>query len=553
MQDRVWVRLFGVLFLFSHICSLRAEDARACVAAMADAGASKKPKPLFIVDTSAVLADPLFGELRDDDFVIPGAVLEELDHQKSDPTREISATAREASRFIADHLAPAKSNHVPLEGGGSMTLYMLGKFDFEAHNLDRTKADHQIIATALLFQRANPDRRIVVLTHDNNLTSAAIGVGLEAERLEVKVDPAAVKEVFDGPIVLRVSNEHFVKVLRWKESILPNQLHEIGLSTSALFHENQFLILEPETPLEDFDLKTEMRRVWRFVINGSKTPHFETPKYDLLSKLPIQPRNLEQIMAMDLLMDSRVKLVSLTGMAGSGKTLLVMMAALAQSSLYMEDKAFYESVLITRPNVVTGADIGFLPGSLEEKMLPFEGPFRDALEVVVSAARKFHSKRPSEGLANLPFGARGHRGRFPEDMEEEVLAGRIGKLTFGDFINGGKPKKEIVESLLREDFLRFQAIAYSRGRSWLNTLLVIDEAQNLTLHEARTMVTRAAEGTKIILLGDPDQIDVRGLTRTSNGLVIAASRFKGSHLAAHVHLVKGERSELATEAVRRLR
>jgi PhoH-like ATPase len=525
------IYVFISFFFLTSINVLHAQKCPQAIEQLAEKG--KTPEKIYVLDTNILHSDPeALDTLADKHVIIPRTVIKELDRHKSERNSDRSFTARKASARIAEISEKYESqNFIPLEGGGDLTFAEVSENFKWPSGFDPEKPDDRIVALALEIQRANPNYKVVVLTRDNNAAILSRSVGLLAQKLSVKVNPEVVREIFDGPVVVKATNEQLAKLP--EKAMTLDEATQWGLSKDAELFENQFVLFEPSTREENFDLKVELTRVWRYRKSKDGKPLLIPVRRNEIASLVISPLNVDQIMAFELLLDPRVDLVSLSGKAGTGKTLLTLVAGLVQSPL-ISSKSHFEQIILTRPNQVTGADMGFLPGTLKEKMDPFLGPFEDNFRVIIEALR---DERHSESFINsvLPHRKGSH--------------GSLGKgLSYDDIVNQRNSVKSIVDKIKDSDFFSVQAIAYSRGRSWKNTLLIVDEAQNLSLHEVKTILTRAGEGTKVVLLGDVFQIDNRSLNQTNNGLMIAASRFRGKHLAGHVNLRIGERSDLASMA-----
>jgi PhoH-like ATPase len=251
--------------------------------------------------------------------------------------------------------------------------------------------------------------------------------------------------------------------------------------------------------------------------------------------IPIRARNLEQQFLMDALLDDSVHLLTCFGKAGTGKTLLSTACALHQTQ---EDNSRYDGVSISRPVIALGKDIGFLPGSLEEKMKPWLQPYHDALELLIPSkppkdpqfaskkvSKKKHKKRDGQFLAAMTM---------PQPSHASHPNG-----------HGNGPLVRPYERLIKSGLVEIEALAFIRGRSIARRFFILDEAQQLTPHEVKTIITRISDGSKIVLIGDPTQIDNPYVDARSNGLVYCHNRMKGQAIAAHVKLSKGERSKLA--------
>ena len=251
--------------------------------------------------------------------------------------------------------------------------------------------------------------------------------------------------------------------------------------------------------------------------------------------IPIRARNLEQQFFMDALLDDSIAMLTCYGKAGTGKTLLSTVCALHQTH---DDHSHYDGVSISRPVIALGKDIGFLPGSLEEKMRPWLQPYHDALEVLIP------SKPPKEAQ----FAAKKVSKKKHKQRDEQMLGGMKPVQPNHSSHNGGHGNATLVkpyERLLKSGMVEIEALAFIRGRSIARRFFILDEAQQLTPHEVKTVITRISKGSKIVLIGDPAQIDNPYVDSRSNGLVYCHNRMKGQAIAAHVKLTKGERSKLA--------
>ena len=251
--------------------------------------------------------------------------------------------------------------------------------------------------------------------------------------------------------------------------------------------------------------------------------------------IPIRARNLEQQFFMDALLDESIAMLTCYGKAGTGKTLLSTACALHQTQ---DDHSRYDGVSISRPVIALGKDIGFLPGSLEEKMKPWLQPYHDALEVLIP------SKPPKEPQFAAKKVSKKKLKRWDDHQISAVLPAQAGPVS-QHHGHGHSPLLKPYERLLKSGLVEIEALAFIRGRSIARRFFILDEAQQLTPHEVKTVITRISEGSKIVLIGDPAQIDNPYVDSRSNGLVYCHNRMKGQAVAAHVKLTKGERSRLA--------
>ncbi len=517
-----------------------------CRKAIASA-VQEEPKEIFVVDTNAFYSDPeLLTSLSDKDVVIARSVIaQELDrHKKMSDDRSLMArhTSKEIEALMEkfSHLTGA-----PLNKGGSLHITEVtekflnetGLFEY-ARQDGVLSVDARIVALAVELQQSNPDRKVVILSGDRNVRNIARSFGITTQEVTSSVNPQVMKEIIEGPVVIEVSAEQAMEIGREdRRSLTLEEATELGFPANIEPYHNQFLYFKIKDSTDRFDFSENtfpMRLLYRWQRLDTGKMGFARPRKEIPS-LPVTPRNPEQLMAMDLLLDRRVELVTLAGGAGTGKTLVTLMAALAQSTLYKGDKAQFKEIVLTRPNQVTGRDVGFLPGDLEKKLSEYMKPFED------NFAKIFTSIQEGKG-SELTVRSNGIENR------------KLKELTLSEIAKGeGSSVRELVGKIMKSDFVTVQSITYARGRTWDHALIVIDEAQNLTLLEALTIVSRAGEGSKVVLLGDLDQIDSFHLNHSNNGLAITASRFNNQNLAGHVTLRSGERSRLSTLATKLLR
>ncbi len=423
-------------------------------------------RSIFVLDTSVLLHDPraLFA-FPGSDVVVPAAVIEELDEKKHNAD-ERGTKARAAARLLDELRSRGRlSEGVPVQGGGSVRVELNHRATeaLGAYFMDNG-ADNRILAVAYNLRRESPD--VTLVSRDVILRIKADGLGLPVTDYE---DGAGAHEHDAGQPELLVDKSLIDQLYRERRLDLP----DLALVP------NQFAILRDSAGGSQSAL---VRCVAPGVVQRCKQ---DSPVWG------VTPRNVEQRMAMELLLDDRVQLVTLAGPAGTGKTLLALAAALAKT----EEERVYKRLVVSRPVVPMGRDIGYLPGTQEEKMSPWMQPIYDNLEHLF-------------GLA----------GRQANELND-ILVGMKGIVV--------------------------EALTYIRGRSIPHQFMIVDEAQNLTKHEVKTVITRAGEGTKVVLVGDPDQIDHPYLDRHTNGLIYAMEQFRGQPIAGHVTLLKGERSPLA--------
>jgi PhoH-like ATPase len=427
-------------------------------------------KKNYVLDTNVLLHDPhAIFSFEDNDVIIPIFVIEEVDQFKREGS-ERGRNARTISRLL-DGLrerSGSLAEGVPLDGGGTLRVALPHTRGNLFVALDPSDADHAILQTAIDVRDASPDRRTVLVTMDTNLRIRADALGVVPENYEsqrVQID-----RLDAGAVELSVSDEAIDTFYEQHELALP---YEMKLNPNVCVQ------------LRGSDEATGALGRW----DASRERII--PLRTQGDVMGIRPRNREQAFALDLLMDENIKLVTLVGKAGTGKTLLALAAALKRT---IEDGA-YSRVLVSRPIIPLGRDIGYLPGSVDEKLNPWLQPIFDNLELLIGAAST------KKGLS--------------------------------------------MQKLIDEGFIQVEPLTYIRGRSLPHQFLVVDEAQNLTPHEVKTIITRSGQGTKVVLTGDPYQIDNPYVDSASNGLTIVTDRFKQEQLAGHVVLSRGERSELA--------
>jgi PhoH-like ATPase len=457
----------------------------------------------FVLDTNVLLHDPVaLTRFEDNHVVIPIEVVEEIDRFKRDPS-EKGRNARQVSRLLDELRTKGNlSDGVLLdENSGAELKVVFCRSETLSQLPPELKAgngDNNILAVALEQQRLGNVRDgqppVVLVTKDTNLRIKADAVGLIAQ--DYTTDKVDIADLYPGCCELWVSAEQMDRVKG--EGGLPAA--ELPLAATGmpglLANEGVTLVdqLQPaHTLLARYDAGMDALH-----------PLQRAPKVKLGR---IQARNREQTFALDLLLDPGVQLVTLVGKAGTGKTLLALAAGLHQ----VADERAYDRLLVTRPVISLGKEIGFLPGDLEEKMGPWMQPIIDNLDFLLGAGEE---PRHQGGRGS----GSGSSSRAPRGGWADLKAMGL---------------------------LEVEAISYIRGRSIPRQFMIVDEAQNLTPHEVKTIVTRVGEGTKIVLTGDPYQIDNPYVDAESNGLTWLVERFKGQRLAGHVSLLRGERSALA--------
>ena len=479
----------------------------------------------YVLDTNVLLHDPqsIF-KFEENNLAIPVEVLEELDAIKGEQSTERGRNARRVHRLLQELLPDSRSMHegVKLENGGTLSVIInryLVENNWSSPAMQRlravlsdfTKKDNRIIASALFVQETFPPPTILV-TKDVNVQLKARAVGLEAQDyLNDKVPEAPDTDSYP---TLNLD------VYEMQRFCSEGQL-ELDEDIAGKLYLNEYvLLMTPEG-------KTMPGRYFgQGAVRRLRFPEFVKAP----GGIPIRPRNLEQQFFLDALMDDSISLITCFGKAGTGKTLLSTAAALHQTT---DDASRYDGLSISRPVIALGKDIGFLPGTLEEKMKPWLQPYHDALEVLM----------PSKAPKEQQFVAK-KVGKKKKKHDDVMAMMSSPQPSYGGGGNGLPPMKPY-ERLIRSGVLEIEALAFIRGRSIARRFFILDEAQQLTPHEVKTVITRISEGSKIVLIGDPAQIDNPYVDARSNGLVYCHNRMKGQSLHAHVKLAKGERSRLA--------
>ncbi|MDE3084568.1 MAG: PhoH family protein [Verrucomicrobiota bacterium] len=481
----------------------------------------------FVLDTNVLLHDPqsLF-KFEENSLVIPVEVLEELDTIKGEQSTERGRNARRVHRYLQELLPDSRTmlEGVKLPTGGTLSVVInryLADNNLASPAMQRLRAvlpdfskkDNRIIACALFVQENYPPPTVLV-TKDVNVQLKARAVGLESQDYLNDKVPEPDTEAAYREIPLNIYElQRFCSEGAFELSA--NAAHDLYL--------NEYVLLrsaEGKTMPARFYGNGQVRRL--------KIPEFVKAP----GGVPIRARNLEQQFLMDALLDDAISLITCFGKAGTGKTLLSTACALYQMR---DENARYDGVSISRPVISLGKDIGFLPGTLEEKMRPWLQPYYDALEVLMPSKLP---KEPQFAAKKVSKNKRKKRGELIAAMGSAATNGHNGN---GHGLAPVKP----YERLIKSGLLEIEALAFIRGRSIARRFFILDEAQQLTPHEVKTVITRISEGSKIVLIGDPAQIDNPYVDSRSNGLVYAHNRMKGQALAAHIKLMKGERSKLA--------
>jgi len=455
---------------------------------------------LFVLDTNVLMHDPTsIFRFQEHDIFLPMVVLEELDRGKKGMS-EVARNVRQATRFLDQLLVNADKDEIdaglpigPISvNGGGILLPATGRLFFQTEPLDLrlpdslpgTLPDNYILGTAQALRGLRPDRQVIIVSKDINLRIKAAVLGIPAEDYSNDQVLDDVTLLYTGMEALPDDFwEHHEKSLdSWKEE--GRTFYRIKGPDVADWYPGQCLYLGEDTSFEAIVRKkaSETEVVIELVDD------YRLPRHNCWG---INARNREQNFALNMLMDPDLDFVTLLGTAGTGKTLLALAAGLAQ----VLDRGLYKEIIMTRVTVPVGEDIGFLPGTEEEKMTPWMGALMDNLEVLTQ-----------------PQG-----GDWGRAATNDLIRNRI----------------------------RIQSLNFMRGRTFLNKYIILDEAQNLTAKQMKTLITRAGPGTKIVCLGNIGQIDTPYLTETTSGLTYVVDRFKHWPHGGHITLIRGERSRLA--------
>jgi PhoH-like ATPase len=428
-------------------------------------------KKNYVLDANVLLHDPhAIFKFEDNDLIIPIFAIEEIDQFKREAS-ERGRNARTIARLL-DELrdsAGSLAAGVPLSGGGSLRIAIPEHRPTSVAGLEATSQDLAILHTAIETRDRDHAKPTIFVTMDTNLRIRADALGVASQTFENQrvQDPEIEQSIIDVDVP-RATIDAF----------LSDGFAPLAQPSGRLFANAGVLLRDgTRTALGRYDGVKGLVSALRVGKDGV---------------LGLRPRNKEQSFAFDLLLDDSIRLVTLIGKAGTGKTLLALATGLKKAT----EEGTYKRLLVSRPIMPLGRDLGFLPGDVDEKLNPWMQPIFDNLELLFSSGQK----------------ARDGRG-FVE--------------------------------LLENGTVQVEPLTYIRGRSLPHQYLIVDEAQNLTPHEVKTIITRCGEGTKIVLTGDPHQIDNPYVDHASNGLSVVAARFKSEKIAGHVVLTKGERSALA--------
>ena len=458
-------------------------------------------KRIYVLDTNVLMHDPtaLF-RFEEHDVFLPMTVLEELDAGKKG-TSEVARNARQVSRFINELIEHGNGRRI--EEGLELRLpqgiqlkrgNQVGRLYFQTQGADATAAqktkktlpDNLILASVIALREQRPEVPVVLVSKDINLRIKASIFGVPAEDYENDRALDDFSLLYTGHVELPADYwDKHGEVRSWSER--GHTFYEVKLGKDEDWHPHQFVYLPGENELE-----LKVLRIRDGIATLQIVDDYRSGSHNVWG---ITARNREQNFALNALMDPDVDFVTLLGTAGTGKTLLALAAGLAQTM----DQQRYREIIMTRATVSVGEDIGFLPGTEEEKMTPWMGALTDNLEVLTN---------PQEG------------GAWGRAATNDLLASRI----------------------------KIRSLNFMRGRTFLGRYVIIDEAQNLTPKQMKTLITRAGPGSKMICLGNVEQIDTPYLTETTSGLTYAVDRFKDWEHSAHITLRRGERSRLADYA-----
>ncbi|HAI43862.1 MAG TPA: phosphate starvation-inducible protein PhoH [Maribacter sp.] len=434
-------------------------------------------KKTYVLDTNVYLTSATaINAFGNNDIVIPLKILDEIDkHKKRQDS--VGSQAREIIRRLDSFRSGGNLSKGVRMGKGKGILKVCSYNPFcLPDDLDLEDSDNQILATALSVQEESKPRKVIVVSRDINMRVKCDALGLLTEDYHGEQVLESSDGLFSGKTEILVDEQVIDNFYDDKEVFLEDEY--------KLFP-NQFVMLISNSN----DKKTALAKYINHLLPLEKITKSTKGIWGT------HPRNKEQQFAFDLLLDAKVPVVSLVGKAGSGKTLLALAAGLEQT--FGKD-ALYKKVVVTKPVEPMGKDIGFLPGSMEEKMLPWLAPIQDNLQFLMG-----------------------------DD-----------KTTLAMYMDQGK--------------IEIEAMTFIRGRSISNAFIIIDEVQNMTQHEIKTVLTRVGEGTKIVLTGDIEQIDNMYIDETNNGLSYVVERLKDEQITAHITLMKGERSQVATIAATKL-
>lgn len=454
-------------------------------------------KKLFVLDTNVLLHDPTaFFRFKEHDVYLPMVVLEELDAGKKGLS-EIARNARQSSRFIEELMESSNIypishgialNHITksreLAPGGILYFQVNEASEGLPASLPGSKPDNSILNTVLALVKEHSEKKVILVSKDINLRIKANILGITAQDYYNDKVIDDIELLYHGYVILPKNfwDTHSKNMASWQEE--GRTFYRVEGEDIVSWFPNMFLQTSDGSGLE---------LVVRKIEGGSALVEVITDyQHEKNAVWGVMARNAQQNFALNLLMDPNIDFVTLQGIAGTGKTLLTLAAGLAQTM----EKKLYREILMTRATIPVGEDIGFLPGTEEEKMTPWMGALMDNLEVLHCSDE---------------------RDDWMQGATQDLLKHRI----------------------------KIRSMNFMRGRTFLNKFIIIDEAQNLTSKQMKTLITRAGPGTKIVCLGDIKQIDSPYLTETTSGLTYVVDRFKDWEHSGHTTLKRGERSRLA--------
>ena len=445
-------------------------------------------KKIYVLDTNCYLTDyEAIYKFGTADIIIPLKVLEEVDKHKKRQDG-VGLNARNFIRVLDDLRSKGNLNKgVRIDKGLGIVRARPSDLSTLPPDFDPNQADNSILACAISEKNENPNKKVIVVSLDINLRVRCDALGIECEAYTENQVIKKANDIYTGCNKLLVDDQLIDRFYTGEQIFLEED------DNTKDFKSNQFVILVSSAN----EKKTGLSRFIAFNKPLVKVKEYVKGKEGTIFGL--SPRNKEQQMAMNLLMDESVPVVSMMGSAGTGKTLLAIAAAL-EYVINREEK--YEKIIVSRSVMPMGKDIGFLPGTMEDKMAPWVAPIQDNLDTL--------------------FSNKENKGHDPLAHYKE------------------------------KGIIQVEALTYIRGRSLNNAFIIIDECQNMNTHEIKTVLTRVGENTKIVLTGDIEQIDNIYLNETTNGLTYAIEKLKGSELTGHVTLTKGERSKVATLAAKLL-
>ena len=457
---------------------------------------------LFVLDTNVLMHDPAsIFRFKEHDIFIPMIVLEELDHAKKGLT-ELARNVRQVSRFLDELIRDANQQTIndglPLSAikhGPSADKVDGGRLYFQTsamtallpETMPGNLADNSILSVVLALTKELPDITVILVSKDINMRIKAATLELLAEDYHNDQTLDDIDLLYSGATALEEDfwTVHGTKMESWQEK--NRTFYKLDDPIVSEWYPNQYLYIEDETNFEAIVRSTEGQIAVLELAKDYRAKHNNV--------WGITARNREQNFALNVLLDPNIDFVTLLGTAGTGKTLLALAAGL---TLTLENK-LYQEIIMTRETVPVGEDIGFLPGTEEEKMAPWMGALIDNLELL---------------------GKNAEHGEWEQSATSNIIMNRV----------------------------KIRSLNFMRGRTFLNRFLIIDEAQNLTSKQMKTLITRAGPGTKIICIGNLSQIDTPYLTATTSGLTYVVDRFKTWQHGAHITLRRGERSRLADYA-----